>query len=259
MSAKVINVKVKNGEVPVIKFGEGEKTLIILPGLSYDGVAELKDAIEQSYSLFCDKYTVYLIERNVNPCRGYTIENVADDVYDAATELGVKGADVFGVSMGGAAAQMLAVKYKGFVHSLVLGSTFCRINDNMRKVIGEWKVLAYDVKTLTKNFAEKVYSESTLKKYEDVLTVPPIFTEDKSKRFEIYCSACLNFDVYERLNELPAKTFVIGAAEDKVTTPAAAKEIAQKSGAKYYEYKTFGHAVFDEATDYKQRILDFLQ
>ena len=42
------NVKIKNGEIEFIKFGRGERTLVILPGLSYDGFFE-----QAAYSCFC--------------------------------------------------------------------------------------------------------------------------------------------------------------------------------------------------------------
>ena len=45
-------VKVKNGEIEYIKFGKGEKNLVILPGLSYDGFSDKARAIELSTPFF---------------------------------------------------------------------------------------------------------------------------------------------------------------------------------------------------------------
>ncbi len=58
---------------------------------------------------------------------------------------------------------------------------------------------------------------------------------------------------------MKCQTFVIGSEGDRVATAQASNEIARALGCKKYIYdKSFGHAVYDEAPDYKKRCLNFL-
>ena len=53
---------------------------------------------------------------------------------------------------------------------------------------------------------------------------------------------------------------VIGAKADRVLTPEGSVEIAEKLGGKcelYMYDEKYGHCVFDEAPDYKDRIYKF--
>ena len=53
---------------------------------------------------------------------------------------------------------------------------------------------------------------------------------------------------------------VIGAKEDKVVTAKGSEEIADKLGCEIYLYgEGYGHGVYDEAEDYKQRCLEFFE
>ncbi|MBQ1944921.1 MAG: alpha/beta hydrolase, partial [Ruminococcus sp.] len=65
-------------------------------------------------------------------------------------------------------------------------------------------------------------------------------------------------DIYDRLEQIHCPTLVLGAIDDKVLTAQASFEIAQKLGCACYFYESiYGHCAFDEAPDYKQRLLDF--
>ena len=83
-------------------------------------------------------------------------------------------------------------------------------------------------------------------------------TDAELERFVIYAKACKGFDVYDRLTEISAPLFVIGSHGDKVTTGKASLEIAEKTGCDIYMYaENYGHAVYDEAADYKKLMLSF--
>jgi hypothetical protein len=52
----------------------------------------------------------------------------------------------------------------------------------------------------------------------------------------------------------------LGSEGDRVTTPEGSRQIAEKLGCAIYLYdSSYGHAVYDEAPDYKERILAFFQ
>ena len=69
--------------------------------------------------------------------------------------------------------------------------------------------------------------------------------------------ACVGYDIYAELDRISCPVLVIGDKDDKVLGGAASVEIAEKLGCELYMYDGYGHAVYDEAPDYKQRLMDF--
>lgn len=254
-------LKVKNGEVPFIRFGEGKKILVVLPGLSYDDFFDKAEDIEKSYSIFHGEFTVYLIDRNLYPKENYSIEDMAFDTIETLEKSGLNEVYLYGVSMGGMVAQKIAIEKPELVKKLVLCSTLSRKNETMSKVLTRWQSLAKtgDISSLASDMNKTIYSAETLEKYATVLNnIKITATPEKTFRFVTYIEAGKNFDDYSSLLKITAKTFVIGERNDKVTTVIGAREIAKKLNCDYYEYNRFGHAVFDEAPDCKERIFKFL-
>ena len=64
--------------------------------------------------------------RSSIPTRPFTLEDMADDAAAVLDHYGVQDAHVVGASMGGAIAQILAVKHPTRVRSLTLACTACR-------------------------------------------------------------------------------------------------------------------------------------
>lgn len=259
--AEIKTVQVKNGKVETIKFGNGEKTLVILPGLSYNGFFDKAEEIERAYAVFVKKFTVYLIDRNLTPKANYSVRDIADDTAETLEKLNINKADFFGVSLGGIVAQHLAIYYPHLVNKLVLGSTLSRLNNTFLKTLTKWEDLAKSGNTelLFDDMNKKIYSPYTLKKYAAAFAaVKPDATAEKTARFITYIDAAKKVDTYNSLNKIKAETLVIGALKDGITTVDAAREIAEKLNCRYHEYKKYGHAVFDEAAGYKKRVYDFL-
>lgn len=253
-------IKVKNGEVPVAKFGTGEKFFVILPGLSLDSVIDSAEAIESAYSLFEKEFTVYLIDRNLYPKAGYKVGDVAEDTAEVMRKIGIDKAYVFGASLGGMVAQELAIKYPESVYKLVLGSSLSRPNGTFLKVLTRWANLARkgDITALVSDMNANIYSPETLDRYKEFFASLKVnATKENVFRFIVYAESAKAFDVYSALDKIRAETFVISSGEDKITTAQGARETADKLRCGYFEYKKFGHAVFDEAPDYKSRIYDF--
>lgn len=259
--AETKTLKIKNGEIQFIKFGNGEKTLVILPGLSYNGFFDKAEEIERAYAVFAKKFTVYLIDRNLTPKTEYSVKDIVKDTAETLEKLNIKKADVFGVSLGGIVAQQLAITYPHLVGKLILGSTLSRPNDAFLKTLTKWEDLAKggDIKLLFNDMNKKIYSPYTLKKYAAAFaTLKTDITAEKTARFIAYTSAAKKVDTYNSLNKIKAETLVISALKDRITTVNAAREIAKTLNCKYYEYKKYGHAVFDESPGYKKRVYDFL-
>ena len=66
--------------------------------------------------------------------------------------------------------------------------------------------------------------------------------------------------MYEKLGKIQAETFVIGGALDRTLGGKASEELAEKiPNAEMKIYPQYGHALYDEAKDFNQTVLEFLK
>ena len=80
------------------------------------------------------------------------------------------------------------------------------------------------------------------------------------RRFVILGKSCDNLNTYDSLDRIKCPALVIGAKNDRVLTAQASVEIAEKLGCECWLYgEEYGHCVFDEAPDYKSRIMNFFK
>ena len=77
------------------------------------------------------------------------------------------------------------------------------------------------------------------------------------RRFTILAKACLTCNAYEELEKIKCPVFVIGGRKDQIVTGKASEEIAEKLGCRIYMYESLGHAAYEEAKDFNQRVFDF--
>ncbi len=245
-----------------IIFGRGKKNFVILPGLSVHSVTGLAGAIENAYKDFVEEYTICVFDRADDICSGYTIRDMARDTAAAMKSLNIEKADIFGVSQGGMIAQYLAVDYPEIVNKMILGSTLAKTNDVFLSVIDEWIRFAKekDEKSLLQSFVDNVYSDNMLKKHREMLISSNSgISDEEYRRFVILAQACKTFDCSDNLQSIRCPVFAVGSKGDKVATAEGTMQIADATGCSYYLYGVnYGHAVYDEAADYKQRCLNFL-
>lgn len=253
-------VRVNGIEMEYFSFGKGKKVFVILPGVSVKSVMLSERAICSAYREFSDEYTVYVFDRRSDMPEGYTVRQMADDTAAVMTALGLGDLHIFGASLGGMIALSLAVYHPELVAKVVLGSTSAR-HDALGSASDEWIELAEkgDLSALTASFIESLYSENTLGGYKDLLMhMNDDATERDIENFIIQTKAVHGFDVYDQLDKIKCPVLVIGVEGDKVIPPSESVAIADKIGCELYMYgKEYGHCVFDEAPDYKQRIMDF--
>lgn len=261
ITASVETVSAGDIEMDYAIFGNGKKSFVILPGLSVHSVMGSADAIAEAYKEFTEEYTVYVFDRTKELKEGYTIEDMAEDTAEAMKALNIQDADVFGASQGGMIAMYIAIDYPELVHKMVLGSTLARPNDTFEHIANEWIQLARekDEEGLLASFADNIYSEETLKEYRDYLiTSNQGITDEEYERFLIQAEACTTFNCYDELSLIKCPVLVLGSEGDHVVTAEGSKEIADALGCEMYLYdENYGHGVYDEAADYKERCLNF--
>lgn len=248
-------------EMKYARFGSGKKALVILPGLSIKSVADSAVAVEKAYRRFEEEYTVYLFDRRANAEKGYTLKHMADDTADVMQRLGIEKADIFGASQGGMIAMYLAVHHPELVDRMVLGSTTARISDGFRHVYKNWIDLAkkQNKEELAAAFADSVYAEKTLELFGDaVIRDLSDCSGHELAHFVILAEALDTLSIYDDLSKIQCKTLVLGSEGDRVVGADAQRDIAAQLGCELHMYgPAYGHAVYDEAPDYLDRMAAF--
>ena len=104
-----------------------------------------------------------------------------------------------------------------------------------------------------------MYSEEYVRKYRMLI---PLMKKTVGKadgrRFITLAKSCLSCDIYEELDKITCPVFVIGGMKDKIVSPEASYEIAEKLKCEIYMYEDFGHAAYEEAKDFNKRIFEWL-
>ena len=263
-NAKNGTLKIGDTTMDYIRFGSGERILVMLPGLG-DGLRSMKGTalpVAFMYRIFTKEFMVYAFSRkNVLPV-GYTTRDIARDQAEAMERLGISKADISGVSMGGMIAQHLAIDYPEKVGKLILTVTSSRPNPILTESIEEWVSCAKrgDHTALMDSNVRRIYSEDYYRKNNWMVPIMGKLTKPKSyDRFFVQADACLTHDAYESLNHIKAPTVVIGGEKDLSLGGDASKEIAAKiPSAELQMYAQWGHGLYEEAKDFNQVVLDFL-
>lgn len=247
-----------------IRFGSGSRIIIMLPGLG-DGLTTVKGTalpMHIMYRAFAKDFTVYMFSRRNALPEGSSTRDMARDVRDAMDALHIGKADLIGVSMGGMIAQHFAADYPERIGKLVLVVTSAQPNPILTESLQEWISLARqgDHAGLMDSNVRRMYSDRYYRHHRWLVPIMGKLTKPKSyKRFFTQAEACLNHDASDRLSSITAPTLVIGGGKDAALGGDASREIAMRiPGAALRMYPEWGHALYEEAKDFNQVVLDFL-
>ncbi len=249
-------------------FGHGDKTMVMIPGLSLKPVSPLALMIEKSYEVFTKDYTVYLLDRRDNAPSDYTAEEMVEDTYMALKELGVESAYFLGASQGGAITMELAIMHPDMVKGMAIGSSAAYVNEMGASVLETWLDLSNKRESLSlaEHMIDVIYSKNTLSANRDSLIKAfSNLNEEELVQFINLCEGFRSYDIRDRLGEIKCPTIVIGCEGDKVFGADASREIYEGISTgnvkcELYIYSnSYGHAVYDEAPDYKERVYNFFE
>lgn len=261
----------KNGSIPLdgttmdyIRFGAGPRVLIMLPGLG-DGLRSMKGTalpMAVMYRAFAKDFTVYAFSRKTVLPENCTTRDMARDLKNAMDALGIGKADLFGVSMGGMISQHFAADYPERVGKLILAVTSSQPNPTLTESVTEWMQQAKDGDhtALMESNLRLIYSEEYYRKNKWLVPILGRLTKPRSyARFLVQGHACMTHDAYDRLPFIQAETLVIGGEQDHTLGSQPSRDIATKiPGAKLKMYPQWGHGTYEEAPDFNQIILNFL-
>ncbi|MBQ6772693.1 MAG: alpha/beta hydrolase [Synergistaceae bacterium] len=262
MSVNIESINAASHDTKFFRFGSDSKTLVIIPGLSVKSVMDFADSVAEAYKIFADEFTVYVFDRVSNPNENYTIYDMADDTIKAFDSLKIKDAYIISVSQGAMIAQVLAARRPDLVKKLVLGSSASRIPENSAKIFSEWTRLARkrNVEALNTSFAAHIYSEKFFAQYrEAILSSMSNVTDSELERFIILAASMRGMNLSSELENIKCPVLVIADSNDKIFDVSESKTMAEKLNCGIFIYHGYGHAVYDEAPDYKARILKFFR
>lgn len=266
MAIQIETVKTDGFEMKFFRFGKGKKPYVIIPGISIQSVMGSADLIAENYGILADEYEVFLFDRRENLPTSYSIRDMARDTAKAMKTLGLKDVYLFGASQGGMIALVIAIEFPELIKKMVLGSTSAHVADWQNSALDHWEYLAkeHDGVKLYLEFGKEIYPPEVFAQYKEALIAAGKSVTDKEiERFLILLNGTRDFDVTGELSKIQCPVLAIGVYEDAVLDSDATMEIAQildeKKDFKLYMYKGYGHAAFDTAPDYRQRVLDFFQ
>lgn len=262
--AKNCSIETGNTTMDYISFGTGRKNLIMIPGLG-DALRTVKGSavlFARMYKIFAKDYRVYVFSRKNKLEQGCTIKDMADDLAGVLNQLGITKACIMGISQGGMIAQHLAVDYPALAEKLVLAVTLCKPNETSVRVISNWLQLAKEnnFRQIFTDTAEKTYTEKRLKTYRPFYSLLSKLSKPESlDRFIIQASACLTHEFSDEISKIQCPTLIIGGDNDKITGGSASFEMAERiPGSELKIYEGMGHGTYEEAKDFNQLVLNFL-
>ncbi len=204
------------------------------------------------------------------PSSSFTITDMAADTVSLMDALRIDSPHVFGVSMGGLIAQILALDYPDRVKKIALG---CTTHGGRHAVQPEKEVM----KLLATAGDPKIPAEEAIR-----IRVPIIFSErfiqEEPEKLEEFVRLSLKywptpegsagqmgalsvFNVKRRLGEISCPVLVITGSEDRMMPPENSKLLAEGiPGARLHMVEAAGHDFFHEKPEEVNRVLiDFFK
>ena len=263
LNAKNLRLKLPCGEMDCIRFGSGERVLVMLPGVG-DGLRTMKGLalpFALLYRSLAKDFTVYAFSRRAELPAHMSTREMAEDQNAAMEALGLRGTALMGVSQGGMIAQWLAIDHPDKLDRLVLTVTLSRPNDTVREAIGLWTEMARrgDYRGIMLDTAERSYSEKRIRQARLEYGLLGNLGRPKSfDRFLTQAESCLTHDASDELARIACPTLVIGGTEDRIVTGEASREIAERiPGSELFLYEGLSHGLYEEAPDFLRRVADF--
>lgn len=257
------SVTVENRKLNYIRFGGGDRTLVMLPGLG-DGLRSVRGLampMALMYRRLTGHFTVWMFSAGdplPQPC---TIGALAEDLIAAWDILGLRNVNLLGVSMGGMLAQELTLRAPEKVERLILTVTAPEPNPLLEESVRGWIGMAGrgDYRGIMLDTAERSYSEKRLKLARAEYRLLGSIGKPKSfARFLTQAESCVTHDAYGELGRITCPTLVIGGTDDRIVTGAASAEIADAiPGSELFLYEGLGHGLYEEAPDFLKRVAAF--
>ncbi len=248
------------------KFGKGEKVLVILPGLANQSIMGSADAVAEAYKVLTKDITIYLFERRNELPKTYSVADNARDVVIALETLALNRINMMGVSYGGMTSMEIATRHPELVEKLILASTSANVTEEEFKEIERWLDIAErgDATSLYLAFGEALYPQDVFEQAKSFLIgAAKTVTHNDIDRFITFAKGMKDFNILNRLGEIQCPVLFIRDKQDRVfgliVSNNLIKQMNDLTNFQVYMYDGYGHAVYDTAPDFKERMLEFLK
>jgi pimeloyl-ACP methyl ester carboxylesterase len=223
--------------------------LVLIPGFSAD-----HSVWDNILDLLSSHYKIVVFDLRGSgqtevPAGPYTIDQLADDVYNLCQNLSIPKAKFLGNSMGGYIVQSLAYRYPNHVEAAIIENSTMKLSLHFELYLeGRLEAMKRDTPkiALIKEMMGWAYSNQFLSKPGKIdeliqLTVnnPYPFT---LKGYEGQFAALKDFDSTAWCQKIQAPTLVIGSDQDLIFYESDMQSLARHiPHAQYYGFKNSGH------------------
>jgi 3-oxoadipate enol-lactonase len=251
----VPNIKVGDIDIYYQTQGSGQPLLMIM-GLSFsllDWGTELPALLAPNHQLIIfDNRDAGLTSQSQ---RNYTIADMADDTANLLDALKIPKAHIFGVSMGGAIAQELALRHPSKVDKLILGCTFAGGNCSQN---GDLSLL------LNGNLLDLLFTPTYIKANQKDLKDHLAKTQplhSKGEALQRQLKTLRTHNTCDTLSKISAPTLIITGDSDTAIPPSNSNVLVKEiPNAKLETIPNAAHGfTFSHAAKTAQLIHDFLK
>jgi 3-oxoadipate enol-lactonase len=243
----------------------GAPPLVMIQGLATDMTGWALQRLA-----FAHRFRIVAIDnrgagRSDKPFGRYTLEQMADDAVAVLDDAGIDSAHVMGASMGGAIAQLLAIRHPTRVRSLVLVCTACRNHPWRRELLTEWASIANErgMGEMAKRAVHWVVAPRSVRRLWPALGwFGPMAMNPPAHAFSSQVRAILDApeELVGQLVQIHVPTLVVVGSQDVLTPRGDSEELAERiPGAELVIISGAAHGLMIEhATTFNKVVLDFL-
>ena len=160
-----------------------------------------------------------------------TIDTYANDLNNLLDELDMPNVNLIGFSLGGAVALDFAIRYPQKVDSLVLMSSFHKVDNDLSDALNQFKTaLDISFEEFYDTILPMVLCPNVIKDNENELQMLKEIASHNANT-EAYikaADACLNFDAEKHLPDINVPTLILAGRHDEISTLDIQKEMHGK-------------------------------
>jgi pimeloyl-ACP methyl ester carboxylesterase len=239
---------VGGSELHYVRAGEGEP-LLLIQGMSSTHLTwgrPFLTALERTFD--CIAFDHRGTGDSGAACMPFTTADLAGDALGLLDALGIERAHVLGVSMGGMAAQELALADPDRIRTLTLGATYCGGPEGTLMAEEALQTLSEALASANRERVDRAIWEINLSaafraddsrfaEFQKVVTEPPAPTPVVAQQMW----ACAAHDTSARLGDVKTPALVVHGSEDRMLGVSNGRQIAALMGARLELLEGVGH------------------
>lgn len=253
-----------------LKFGNGDKTLIILPGISLTSVISVPMALINRFKPLVNDYSIYVFDRLTPVKDDYTYFDFARLTIEAIKILDLKDLYLYGVSKGSALSLILAYSEPSLIKKMALASPLFKFSPEVVEILNDWSTYLEkkDYPGFFNRFFNDVFSkeyvDSNRSSIESYIRLSAKMVDDKemiqqTREFLIQARTDYDFDISDKIKDINIKSIIFADKKDTVVPFKYSDELAEIINAEFVVFDKYSHAVFDEENSLPQRIYDYFE